>query len=132
VLKQKPYLSDLLSVPFELGKTDCWWLTREVFKRFGYEIPEYLVSQATFSLDNDLGRMRGIIEEKKTEWEEHTVPPVPCAIAMQFGLPFYHHVGVYIGRNKFIHTSSARGMVTIESLDNPVYAKRKLYTFNGN
>jgi cell wall-associated NlpC family hydrolase len=132
VSKQKPYLSDLIGVPFEFGKTDCWWLAREVFKRYRIEIPKYLVSQATFSLDNDLSRMREIIIEKQNEWTEHKKPPVPCAIAMQFGLPFYHHVGVYIGKNKFIHTSSVRGGVTIENLDNPLYAKRKFYTFNSD
>ena len=130
--KQKPYLSDLLSVPFEFGKTDCWWLTREVFKRYKIKIPKYLASTITFDLDHDLTKMRDIIVEKKVYWTEHTTPPVPCAVVMQFGLPFYHHIGVYIGKNKFIHTSKVRGAVTIENLDNPLYAKRKFYTFNSD
>jgi len=132
VSDQKVFLSDLLNVKFEFGKTDCWWLAREVFKRFGIELPEYLVCQATFALDNNLERMHGIINEKQREWVELDEPTVPSIMAMQFGLPFYHHIGVYIGENRFIHTSKARGMVTIERLDGLLYAKRKFYTFNGN
>ena len=126
---QKAFLSDLLGIPFKFQETDCWWLAREVFKRFGIDIPEYAVSRKTF--DCNLENMPAIIEER-TDWTECKSPPVPCMIAMQFGLPFYHHIGVYIGDNRFIHTSKARGAVTIEKLDNPLYAKRKFYTFNGN
>ena len=91
---------------------------------------ERVVKLMTFNCD--LKKMPGIIEERKVDWIEHEKPLVPCVIAMQFGLPFYHHLGVYIGDGKFIHTSKARGMVTIEKLDNPLYAKRKFYTFNSN
>jgi len=129
VSEQKVYLSDLIGTPFKFQETDCWWLAREVFRRFGIDIPEYAVSRKIFNCN--LKNMPKIIEEK-TDWAEHAIPRIPCMIAMQFGLPFYHHIGVYIGNNKFIHTSKVRGGVTIESLDNVIYAKRKFYTFNGN
>lgn len=36
------------------------------------------------------------------------------------------HVGIYIGNNQFIHSSSARGYVTITSLSKPYYKARYL------
>jgi len=132
VSDQKVSLSDLIGIPFKYGETDCWWLAREVYGRYGKEIPEYVVSRKTFAEQNDLNCMKEIIEDKSVEWIEHDAPIEPCLVVMQFGLPFYHHVGVYVGKGRFIHTSKIIGGVTIEKLGNLLYAKRKFYTFNSN
>jgi len=130
-LDQKEYsFKDLLFTPFVIGETDCWWLAQEVFKMFGITLPEYAISRE--ELNCDLGKMPDMIERKKADWTELKNPVSPCLIVMMIGLPFYHHLGVYIGNNRFIHTSKLRGMVTIESLSDLIYGKRKFYTFNSN
>ena len=34
------------------------------------------------------------------------------------------HVGIYVGNGKFVHASSARGQVRVDSLDGGYYASR--------
>jgi cell wall-associated NlpC family hydrolase len=124
--------NDLIGVPFKYGKTDCWWLVRKVFKRFGIDTPDYnvarnAVEQANYDL-NCAGRM---MEEELNHWKPIDEPEIPCLVSMSLGIPgVYHHVGVYIGDNRFIHTTIARGAVTIERLDNILYGKRRFYKYN--
>lgn len=39
------------------------------------------------------------------------------------GRPF-SHVGIYLGRDQFIHAPNSRGRVRVDKLSNPYYAKR--------
>ena len=135
MLEQKaPSFSDLLSVPHVFGETDCWWLVREVFSRYGIGIAEYDVAREAVTKANyDLGFFSNIIKENLPDkWEPISDPETPCLITMAISLPEYHHVAVHIGYGKFIHNSSMRGKTTIERLDNPIYATRKFYRYINN
>ena len=43
------------------------------------------------------------------------------------GIP-YSHVGIYIGRNRFVHASSAQGEVLVSELDTPYWSRHYLGT----
>jgi len=122
---------DLIGIPFEYGKMDCWILAIEVFKRFGIDIPEYNVARAAVKECN-MKAVSNEMEAKTAEWIKCKEPSVPCIVAMSLGIPgFINHIGVYIGNNKFIHVTHKKTVV-IERLNNPLYANRKYYTFNSN
>jgi len=123
--------NDLLLVPHVYGKTDCWWLVREVFRRYGIDIPEYNVARAAVAAANyDLGYFSEVVNEHvNKDWEPIEVPEEPCLITMMIDIQSYHHVAVYVGNNEFLHSSSMRHYVTRENLDNPIYARRNFYRY---
>jgi len=123
---------NLIGIPFEYGKMDCWNLAIEVFKRYKIDIPKYNVARAAIDECN-LKKVSELMEIKTNEWIECKEPSTPCIIAISLGVPgFINHVGVYIGNGRFIHTTNRIGSVTIERLSNPIYANRKYYTFNSD
>ena len=89
-----------LDSPYVFGATgpsrfDCSGLTRYLYHKLGIELPHFAASQF------DRGRR----------------------VARRFLKPgdllFFHrlgHVGVYVGKGKFIHASSARGRVVLTRL----------------
>ena len=124
--------SDLLFIPFEYGKMDCWNLVREVFKRYGIEVPEYNPArQAVAEVNYELGCIAENMEKELVQWDKLEEPETPCMI-MYSSVGISHHVGVYIGEGKFIHTSKRLVYPVIERLDNPLYVARKYYRFNSN
>jgi len=123
---------DLLFVPHIYGRTDCWWLVREVFHRYGIEIPEYNPARvAVAAVNYDLGYFGEVVEAyvRTDDWKLIEEPEVPCLITMMISVACYHHVGVYVGGNEMIHSSSMRHYVTKEKLDNPIYARRNFYRY---
>jgi cell wall-associated NlpC family hydrolase len=119
--------TDLIGCPFVGSgrdpKTglDCYGLAKEIFRRYGYEIPEY---------DEDYTDVPKVTRLMKTGlqescWERidsNTEPDEPSLIAIRFGVPqpFINHVGVYIGHGKFIHTRENTGVV-VEQVNSPVW-----------
>ena len=133
VLEQKAItFKDLLEIPFEFGKTDCWWLVREVFSRYGIIIPDYSASRKAVA-DYNLLRISKEMEYHKSFWVKIEEPEIPCIVALSLGVPgFINHVGVYIGDGRFIHTTCMRGMVTNERIDTPIYRNKKFYRYDSN
>ena len=122
---------DLLGIPYEYGKMDCAILVKEMFKRYGQEIPISEVARTAIDcIDSQSGKDSFMLEVIEATWTEIDKPIEPCLVVMSTA-GFYMHVGVYIGKNKFIHASKMRGYPTVESLDNKLYGNRKFYTFNG-
>ena len=122
---------DLLSIPFEYGKMDCFILAREVFNRYGIDIPDYdPARQSVIRTRYKLESISQEVEKGLISWIEIEEPEIPCMVVMSLGNSlFMHHVGVFIGEGKFIHITSQIGSVVIERLDNPLYANRKFYKF---
>jgi cell wall-associated NlpC family hydrolase len=102
-----------LGVPYKYGgalpdTVDCSLLVQTVFARHGVKLPRTAAEQSL----------------------------VGGAVAMQDLLPgdrlsFYDrdgkrigHTGIYMGENQFIHASSGRGMVAINTMDDKVYTDR--------
>lgn len=134
MLEQKAnILDDLIGIPFEHGKMDCWALSIEVFNRYGINIPYYNIARQTVSDVYDAKCVSNVMEEKALNWIEIEKPIVPCIVALSLGVPgFINHVGVYIGDSKFIHTTRMRGAVTIERIDNPLFRNKKFYRYDSN
>lgn len=121
--------TDLIGVPFKnCGRDiktgfDCYGLVIEVYKRFGYTIPEYYADY------DDTEAVRKLITEKtaiKTNWErvELNALPVPCLLAICFGTPkgVVNHTAVYIGDGKFIHIRENTG-VCIDRVSSPAWRR---------
>lgn len=117
---------DLIGVPFvNRGRDvahglDCYGLVKEVYKRYGYDIPEYDTDY------NDMERINGLItgNTKGYPWKKIDVPKVPCLIAIRFGSPagVVNHTGVYIGGDRFIHTRARIG-VNIDRISSPAWRR---------
>jgi len=117
--------NDLLFIPFEYGKMDCWILAREVFSRLGVNVPDYSPArQAVMKVNYELGFRAEKMKEELINWDPLTEPEVPCLVISE------GHVGVYIGKGKFIHITSKLIYPVIERLDNPLYGNRKFYRYD--
>ena len=122
------HVEDLIGVPFKnRGRSieegfDCYGLVKEVFKRYGYNIPEY---DADYNYD-DMCRVNELIEGNvhNYPWREISEPKAPCLIAIRFGSPVgvVNHTAVYIGKGRFIHTRERIG-VNIDRISSPAWRR---------
>lgn len=121
--------TDLIGVPFKnRGRNvkeglDCYGLVMEVFKRYGYNIPEY-----TADFD-DIDKVNELIQNKtsiKSNWKRVELNDIsaPCLLAIRFGVPkgVVNHTGVYIGDGKFIHIRENTG-VCVDSVYSPAWCR---------
>mgnify|MGYP000583098965 CR=1 FL=1 len=113
-----PELNDLIGKPFvfkgrgEQGY-DCWGLVLKVFHRFGIEIPDYSVSAETACEDSDVKEISSKFREEESNnsnWKKLSKPEVPCIVLLRINIYFSHHVGVYLGYGKFIHSHRSCGV----------------------
>ena len=121
-------VTDLIGVPFSnRGRKkeeglDCYGLVKEVYKRYGYSIPEY---DTQYNYD-DMCRVNELISGNiiNYPWKEISEPKEPCLVALRFGCPMgtVNHTGVYIGGGRFIHARERVG-VCIDRLFSPAWRK---------
>lgn len=118
---------DLLDKPFKNGGRgpdayDCYGLGIEIFRRYGIQILDYKISCM------DLSLIDATIEQEQSRWRKLEKPLEPCLIVMRCNSPRYiNHAGVYIGKGRFIHTTSKAG-VRVQLL-NDIYYKDKIEGF---
>jgi cell wall-associated NlpC family hydrolase len=103
---------DLIGLPFADGgrgpnKYDCWGLVREVYRRFGVNLPDYPISAW------DTVKIGDKMAQEKRAWLEVKKPlPIPALVVIQMTCGSWaNHVGVYIGENRFIHAYAKTGIV---------------------
>ncbi len=118
--------TDLIGVPFQNhGRDaehglDCYGLVKEVYRRYGHDIPEY---DADY---NDMERIDKLItgNTQGYPWKPLSEPRVPCLMAIRLGSPdgVVNHTAVYIGGGRFIHTRSRIG-VNIDRISNPAWRR---------
>jgi len=118
--------TDLIGVPFvNRGRDaksglDCYGLVKEVYRRYGYSLPEY---DTDF---NDMERISGLFTGNTNgyPWREISEPKVPCLIGIRFGAPdgVVNHTAVYIGGDRFIHTRARIG-VNIDRISSPAWRR---------
>ena len=118
---------DLIGTPFanrgrDKNGYDCYGLVKEVYRRYGYDIPEY---DLQYNYD-DMNRVDELISGniKNYPWKEIAEPKAPCLIALRFGCPegTVNHTGVYIGGGRFIHAREKVG-VCIDRLFSPAWRR---------
>lgn len=119
--------NDLLFVPFEYGRMDCWGLVEEVYRRYGKKLPDINPARAAVKAVG-YGNREKILTDESKKWLEINNPEAPCVVGF-FNGEFMHHCGVYIGDGRFIHTTKRIGFPVIERLDNPLHARRKFYKY---
>jgi peptidoglycan endopeptidase LytE len=101
-----------LDIPYKFGGTsflgiDCSAFVQEVFSLIGIDLPRSAREQ--FSRGDPVNK------------EELSVGDL---VFFRTYASFPSHVGIYLGNNEFIHTSSKLKKVTIDSLKTPYYLKR--------
>ena len=112
---------DLVGKDFEVGacgpdKYDCYNLCREVYRRFGIEIPD-------FDHPAEASLVHQVVEEGKKLFEEIPGPEPLALVTFFIKPPFVSHVGVVLKPPYFLHIMRKRKSA-IERLDNPIWAKR--------
>lgn len=117
-------INDLIGKPFESqargpDSFDCWGLVKEVYSRYGLYLPDYSIS--AYACD----QIQHEIDGAKTnqEWEQIKEPTVPCLVLLKGDITFTQHIGIYVGKGKFLHASSKHG-VCIERLESPIWKRR--------
>lgn len=121
--------TDLIGVPFKnRGRDvstglDCYGLVMEIFKRYGYNIPEY---NEDF---HNTEKVCALIREKtaiRSNWErvDKNNLPIPSLLTISYGVHkgIVNHTGVYIGDGKFIHIRSTTG-VCVDRVNSPAWAR---------
>lgn len=107
------YARDLLGIPYHFGGTtlkaiDCSALVQKVFKSIGIVLPRTAREQFK------AGR----------EVEREDISKGDLVFFKTYSRHYPSHVGIYIGDNYFIHASTKKRKVRIDSLDEPYYRKR--------
>lgn len=106
-------IADLIGIPFEYNgrgndSYDCYGLLIELFKRKGIKIPD-------FKSETDACVIAAMMEGKRHLW--HRVDDyTPYSALLIRTKVYFSHCGMYLGDNKFIHTTEKTGGVCIERL----------------
>jgi peptidoglycan endopeptidase LytE len=113
-LKEKLIIlaKNFLDIPYKFGGSsflgiDCSAFVQKVFGFIGIDLPRSAREQ--FSHGDPIDK------------EDLSVGDL---VFFRTYAPFPSHVGIYLGNNEFIHTSSKLKRVTIDSLETPYYLKR--------
>lgn len=128
-------LNNLVGVPFlhkgrdpKIG-LDCFGVVIEIYKWYGITISD------AWAYDEGLpGKQKmTIVHAIGEEWSRIGLPEVPCVCLFKWGaVPT--HIGVYVERNKFIHSLKAREQVIVERVDLQPYknALEGYYEYRGS
>lgn len=105
---------------------DCYGLALEIYSRLGRKLPDYESS------DDASIQAASFLEGLEKYTDKVEVPEKYDLIMFQI-LPCYvSHIGVYLGRGKFIHVMH-KVSVVIEELNNPIWQNkfRGFYRYRG-
>lgn len=126
VIMSKPDLSDLIGIPFLDGGQDprigldCWGLVREVFRRYGIELPERLVpARDAEAIDRQIDLDR----QSWVRWFPPYAVPAVVVFRLGGGGVWCNHTGVLVAPGRFIH-ARAKTRSCIESLSHPYYSRK--------
>lgn len=88
--------------PFDF---DCWGLVREIYSRYGIELPDYTIPC------EDASRIGAEIDNNRACWIRcQGEPPTPALVVIRYGSEWCNHTGVYIGNGRFIHIREKAGV----------------------
>ncbi len=106
------FAQKMLHIPYKFGGNsllgiDCSAYVQKVYSKVGIKLPRSAREQ--FNVGDHVDK------------EELSIGDL---VFFRTYAPFPSHVGIYLGNNLFIHSSSKSKKVTIDSLDAPYYTKR--------
>lgn len=105
----------LQGIPYRWGEEspergfDCSGLVQYVYGKYGVPLP-----RTAYDMAMALPALNGVYRQ-----------PGDLVFFNTTGKP-YSHVGIYIGNDRFVHASSAKGQVTVSSLDTPYWTDHYL------
>ncbi len=107
---------------------DCFGVVIEVYRWYGIIVSDIWAYDEGLPGDQKIR----IAESVGVEWERIDDPVVPCVCLFKWGKD-PTHIGIHIGKGKFVHSLKARGQVIIERLDVEPYKKalEGYYEFRG-
>lgn len=116
-------INDLIGKPFlNRGRGpdgyDCWGLVREVYRRCGVDLTEVNISVVACAAIQEEIETR----KQRREWHELAQPEVPCVLLIKAHPKYLQHLGVYVGRGKFLHVGSTKTVV-IERISSPAWKR---------
>jgi len=89
---------------------DCWGLVREVYRRYGMEVPDFSIAPNAFhAVDMTMRKEAG-----RTNWvrvEEPKETDAPLVVLMRLHPGLVTHAGVWIGHGRIIHALEGAGVV---------------------
>ena len=109
-------VTDLVGQPFE--KYPCWELVKEVFRRRGETLPDYLTMDYSNPAD-----IKGV-----KYYEKLSSPEEGAICAFDLGGHGIDHVGVYLGNNMLLHSTTVSG-VCIERFSRYVSRLKGIYRY---
>ena len=125
-------MRNLIGIPFVDGgrdpKTglDCWGMVMLTARYFGYDLPDFKIS--CFDSLNIGAKMTS--EMQASRWQKLDKPIPGCIVAMAIHpeMPgVVNHVGVYIGKDSFVHAMERTSSIKT-SIHDP-YWKNKIKGF---
>jgi cell wall-associated NlpC family hydrolase len=114
-------LRDLVGRPFESGgrgpSFDCWGLVREVYRRYGIELPDYPIA----AVDHE--QIARQVAQDLPSWREVRPPyPVPAVAVFRLAGPLPCHTGAVISPGRFLHAREKTFSCT-EDLAHPYWGR---------
>ena len=109
-------LRDLIGVKFVSGGRDvgtgldCWGLAMEIYRRYGMELPDFVVDSFAFQIINQMAWE----EIQSRKWEQVEEPRnggAPLVVLMRIHPKYVNHVGVYTGGGRIMHTRKDTGVI---------------------
>jgi len=127
-------VNDLIGKPFkDLGRGpdyfDCFGLVKEVFKRQGFEIPDY----GRDIWADQSSRINNAILDASEHWTPISKPIRGCLAVFRFPYPMWvSHLGVMLDTERFINVR-LKTRVIIDKISSPAWKKRVagFYLYNG-
>jgi cell wall-associated NlpC family hydrolase len=117
-------MNDLIGKEFKLGargpdQFDCYGLSKEVLKRMGKEIPNYVYAEdVNDQYLNDL-----IAKEKLIVADKIDNPEPGCIVTFSIVRDLITHCGIMLDSDRFIHISR-KTRVVVERIGHPLWKKK--------
>lgn len=128
-------VTNYLGLPFRDGGRgpdayDCWGLVKAVYRDFGLEVKDYIVS-----CWDTLAISDAMTDRSSGCWVKIDEPMPPCVVTMRIDVRhpgLVNHVGIYIGCGRYLQALEKTGVV-ITRLDDIKFKRciEGFYRWNG-